>query len=73
MPRVNRAIELLSQGPARAFGLPGGAPREGEPADLTVLATERPWTVEPAALSATGSSFPLVWRHKPSPCSGRTR
>jgi dihydroorotase len=41
-----RAVELLAEGPARAFGLPGGHLAPGAPADITVVAPEEEWTVE---------------------------
>ncbi len=40
-----RLIELLSTGPARAFGIPGGSLAPGSPADLTVLDLDREVTV----------------------------
>jgi dihydroorotase len=40
-----RLVELLSTGPARAFGLPGGSLAPGSPADLTILDLDREVTV----------------------------
>ena len=34
---LSRLVELLSAGPARIFGLPGGTLAPGSPADVTVL------------------------------------
>jgi dihydroorotase len=34
---LDRLIELMSSGPARAFNLPGGTLRPGSPADITLL------------------------------------
>jgi dihydroorotase len=43
-----RLVELLSTGPARALGLPGGSLAEGRPADITLLDLERPVTIDPS-------------------------
>ncbi|RJS19664.1 dihydroorotase [Corallococcus sp. H22C18031201] len=41
-----RAVELLSEGPARVFGLPGGHLAVGAPADITVVSPDEEWTVD---------------------------
>nr|WP_153867657.1 MULTISPECIES: dihydroorotase [Myxococcaceae] len=41
-----RAITLLSEGPARAFGLPGGHLAVGAPADIALVDPEEEWTVD---------------------------
>ncbi len=43
---LTRLIELLSTGPAAAFGLPGGSLEPGRPADLTLLDLEKETTIE---------------------------
>src|SRR5690606_28480040 len=53
-----RAIELLSWGPARAFGLPGGRIAVGEPADITVVDPAVEWVVDADAFAATGPNTP---------------
>ena len=42
-----RAIERLTVGPARCFGLPYGTLAAGAPADVIVLDPEREWKVDP--------------------------
>jgi dihydroorotase len=41
-----RLVALLSDGPARAFGLPGGHLGKGAPADVTVIDPQAEWTVD---------------------------
>jgi dihydroorotase len=43
--KLPRLIELLSSGPARAFGLPGGTLREGSLGDVTLLDLEARYQV----------------------------
>ena len=43
--KLPRLIELLSSGPARAFGLPGGTLREGSLGDVTLLDIEARYQV----------------------------
>jgi dihydroorotase len=57
---LSRLVELLSCGPARVMGLPSGTLRPGAPADLTLLALEKRFTVEPAALRSKGRSTPFA-------------
>jgi dihydroorotase len=42
---LQRLIELLSTGPARAFGLPGGTLAAGSPADVTIFDPDKKITV----------------------------
>ncbi len=58
-----RLVELLSTNPARVLKLPGGTIREGEPADLTVLAPD---------LSVTLHARELVSKSKNTPFDGWT-
>ena len=44
---LNRVIEMLTSGPARAWSLPGGTLAVGAPADVTVFDPNREWTVDP--------------------------
>ncbi|HLV60102.1 MAG TPA: dihydroorotase [Fredinandcohnia sp.] len=54
-----RAIELLSWGPARAFGLPGGRIAVGEPADITVVDPAVEWVVDADAFASKGRNTPF--------------
>ena len=42
----SRAVAVLSDGPARAFGLPGGHLGKGAPADVTVIDPGAEWVVD---------------------------
>jgi dihydroorotase len=55
-----RAIELLTSGPARAFGLEAGTLAEGGPADVTIVDPDRPWRVEAMRSKSKNSPF-LGW------------
>lgn len=57
------AIERLTAGPARAFGLPGGTLAPGAAADVTVIDPDREWVVDPAAFRSKGRNTPFGgWR-----------
>jgi dihydroorotase len=55
-----RLVELLSTGPARVFGLPGGTLAPGSPADVTVLDLQKKRSVEPARFFSKGRSTPFA-------------
>ncbi|CAO0821620.1 Dihydroorotase [Desulfarculales bacterium] len=62
---LHQAVSRLTSAPAQALGLPGGRLQEGSPADVTVIDTARPWTVDPGRFRSlsrntpfTGSSLP---------------
>ena len=57
---VERFVWLFSPGPARVLGLPGGTLTPGSPADVTVFAPERRWTVDPARFVSKGRSTPFA-------------
>lgn len=57
-----RAVELLSWGPARSFGLPGGKLEEGGVADVTVVDPEARWTVRAAEFRSKGRNTPFEGR-----------
>jgi dihydroorotase len=59
---LGRAVELLSTGPARAFGLPGGTLQPGAPADVTVVDPAREWTIEAARFFSKGRNSPFEGR-----------
>lgn len=56
---LGRLVELLSTGPSRAYGLPGGTLRPGAPGDLTLLDLEREVTIEPAGFRSKGRNTPF--------------
>ncbi len=55
-----RLVELLSSGPARIFGLPGGSLAPGSPADVTVLDPQVKRTVDPRRFFSKGRSTPFA-------------
>jgi len=55
-----RLVALLSSGPARVFGLPGGTLAPGSPADVTVLDLQKKRTVDPARFFSKGRSTPFA-------------
>jgi dihydroorotase len=56
---LGRLVELLSTGPARAFGLPGGTLVPGSPADVTLLDLERAVTVDPTTFRSKSRNTPF--------------
>lgn len=56
---LTRFAELLSAGPARAFGLPGGTLAPGSPADVTLFDPRPAWAVDPARFLSLGRSSPF--------------
>jgi dihydroorotase len=57
---LSRLVELLSSGPARAFGLPGGSLAKGAPADVSVLDLGRRRKVDPARFESKGRTTPFA-------------
>lgn len=58
-----RLIELLSTGPARCLGLPGGSLRPGSPGDVTVIDTERELEVAAVRFRSKSANTPFEgWR-----------
>jgi dihydroorotase len=57
---LGRLVELLSCGPARVFGLPGGTLATGSPADVTVLDLQLKRTVDPRRFFSKGRSTPFA-------------
>jgi dihydroorotase len=58
-----RAIALLTSGPAKAFGLPGGHLAPGAPADVAIVDAEQMWTLDPARLFSKSRNTPFAgWR-----------
>lgn len=67
---LDRALEVLTVGPTRAFPQPSGRPVslglvEGEPADLVVFDRSARWTVGPSSLRTKGFGHPLAGRSLP--------
>ncbi|MGE0641678.1 MAG: dihydroorotase [Thermoanaerobaculia bacterium] len=54
-----RFVELLTAGPARVLGLPGGTLSVGAPADLTVIDLERPWTLRAGEFASKSANTPF--------------
>lgn len=56
------AVERLTQGPARVFGLDAGTLRIGGPGDVCLFDPERRWTVDVGTLRSRGKNTPLLGR-----------
>ena len=54
-----RAVERLTLGPARCFGLDAGTLLPGAPADVTVIDPERVWTVDPQRFFSRSRNSPF--------------
>jgi dihydroorotase len=57
-----RAVNLLTDGPARAFGLPGGHLAAGAPADITLVEPEAEWTVDSSRFFSRSRNTPFQGR-----------
>lgn len=55
---IGTYVRMLSTGPCRIFGLPGGSLRPGMPADVTIFA-DRPWRVDAGTFASMGRSTPF--------------
>jgi dihydroorotase len=55
-----RAVERLTSGPARAFGLPGGTLAPGAQADVIVVDAEREWKVDPQRFHSRSRNSPFA-------------
>ncbi len=65
---LSRLVELLSAGPARVLGLPGGTLAPGSPADLTLFHPDRPVEVDPARFRSKGRNTPFAgWKLRGRP------
>ena len=56
---LGRAVRLLSTGPRRILGLPGGDLKPGSPADLTLLDLEASAVVRPKSFRSLGRNTPF--------------
>ena len=54
-----RLIHLLSTGPARVLGVPGGTLKEGSPADVTVFHPDEEVTLSKASFRSKGKNTPF--------------
>jgi dihydroorotase len=57
---LRRLVDLLSTGPARCYGLPGGSLAQGRPADVTLLDLDREVTVDPARGHSLSRNTPFA-------------
>jgi dihydroorotase len=57
---LTRLVQLLSTGPARALGLPGGTLEKGQPADITILDPAEVRTVKPESFRGKSRNSPFV-------------
>jgi dihydroorotase len=55
-------IERMACAPARVLGLPGGTLKRGSPADVTVIAPDSEWVVNPARFRSKGRNSPYTGR-----------
>jgi dihydroorotase len=54
-----RLVELLSVGPARILGVPGGSLAPGAPADVTVLDLDTPFTIDSGTFRSKSRNCPF--------------
>ncbi len=60
---LSRLVELLSCGPARLLGVPGGSLAPGAPGDVTLIDLKREMTVVPALMQSRSRNTPFAgWR-----------
>jgi dihydroorotase len=65
---LSRLVELLSTGPARVLGIPGGTLSPGSVADLSVFHLERRTTVDPVRFQSKGRNTPFAgWKLRGRP------
>ncbi len=57
---LSRLVELMSTGPARVLGLPGGTLKVGAPADVTLLDLEKHVRVDPETFVSRGRNTPFA-------------
>ena len=58
----SRAVEAMTSGPARIFGLPHGSLAPGAAADVTIIDPERKWKVDPLKFRSRGRCTPWEGR-----------
>jgi dihydroorotase len=57
---LTRLVQLLTLGPARALGLPGGVLEKGAPADITLFDPNETRTVKPESFRGKSRNSPFV-------------
>lgn len=57
---LERLAALMSTNPARLLGVPGGSLAEGQPADITVVNTNREHTITPSQFFSKGKNTPFA-------------
>ena len=57
---LSRAVETMTSGPARLFGLPAGTLARGAAADVIVVDAERNWKVDPAKFHSRSRNSPFA-------------
>ncbi len=57
---LTRLVQLLTAGPARALGLPGGTLEKGQPADITIFDPAEVRTVRPESFRGKSRNSPFV-------------
>ncbi len=57
---LTRLVQLLTAGPARALGLPGGTLEKGQPADVTIFDPAEVRTVKPESFRGKSRNSPFV-------------
>jgi len=57
---LTRLVQLLTVGPARALGLPGGSLEKGRPADITIFDPAEVRTVKPESFRGKSRNSPFV-------------
>ena len=57
---LSRMVELLSLGPARILGVPGGTLIPGAPADITIIDLSRQTCIDPNAFISKGRNTPFA-------------
>ena len=57
---LTRLVQLLTVGPARALGLPGGTLEKGQPADITIFDPAEVRTVKPESFRGKSRNSPFV-------------
>lgn len=56
---LNRLVELLSTGPARVLGIPGGSLKPGSPADVTLFHPDEEVTIKISAFRSKSRNSPF--------------
>ncbi|MEO8501869.1 MAG: dihydroorotase [Vicinamibacteria bacterium] len=57
---LTRLVQLLTAGPARALGLPGGTLEKGQPADITIVDPAEVRTVKPESFRGKSRNSPFL-------------